>query len=178
MYLNRSRYTSTLVWSILGLIFGILPGLFWLFMLIMSIVLDEIEIYVIVFSLFSIALGVLFTVLGIRGLSVITAASFCSRIFEKDPDGLVGMDVILAAKGKTKGSSFERRVCRAVDKAYFMKLTYDRTNRVFELSDRVSSKEEYENRFIGKNCPNCGAPLKIRRGMSAVCDRCGQEVKG
>ena len=80
-------------------------------------------------------------------------------------------------KGAKKGSSYERRVIRAVEKDYFNKLTYDRTYRVFELSDRVNNMEDYKNRFIGKNCPNCGAPLKIKKGFSVICDKCGQEVK-
>lgn len=178
MYKNHSKYTSTLIWSILGLVFGILPNLFWLFMLISCIVLNEYEVSVIVFSLFSIAVGVVFTVLGIRGLSMIFVTSYCNRIFENDPDGIIKMDSILSSRGKKEGSAYERRICRAVEKDYFMKLTYDRTYKVFELSDRVQNKEDYKNRFIGKNCPNCGAPLKIRRGMTTVCDRCGQEVKG
>ncbi len=178
MYKNHSKYTGTLIWSVLGLVFGILPTLFWLFMLLACFVTGEMEIYVITFSLIFIALGVLFTVLGIRGLSTISVVSFCNSVFERDPDGIIEMDAILSRKGAKQGSSYERRVCRAVEKDYFLKLTYDRTYRVFELSDRVRNKEEYEKRFIGKNCPNCGAPLKIRKGMSAVCDKCGQEVKG
>jgi predicted amidophosphoribosyltransferase len=47
---------------------------------------------------------------------------------------------------------------------------------MFELSDRVLYTEEFTNRFIGLNCPGCGAPLKIKHGMSAICDRCGREV--
>ena len=77
MYKNHSKYTSTLIWSILGLVFGILPNLFWLFMLISCIVLKEYEVSVIVFSLFSIAVGVVFTVLGIRGINLILAVSSC-----------------------------------------------------------------------------------------------------
>ena len=177
MYKNNSKYTSTLVWSLLGLIFGILPTLFWLLLLVACFATGEMEISVIVFSIFFIVVGVLFTVLGFRGLSTIFVVSYCCRIFDSDPDGIIEMDSILAGKGCAKGSSYERRVMRAVEKGYFLKLTYDRTYRVFELSDRVSNMEEYKNRFIGKNCPNCGSPLKIKKGMSVICDRCGQEVR-
>lgn len=178
MYKNHSKYTSTLIWSILGLVFGILPNLFWLFMLISCIVLNEYEVSVIVFSLFSIMVGIVFTVLGIRGINLILAVSSCNWDFEKDADGIVGMDTILKDRGKKKGGSYERTVLRAVEKGYFERLTYDRTNRMFEMSDRVNDVNDYRNRFVGKNCPNCGAPLKIKKGMSIVCDRCGQEVKG
>ena len=84
MYKNHSKYTSTLIWSILGLVFGILP-----FMLISCIVLKEYEVSVIVFSLFSIMVGIVFTVLGIRGINLILAVSSCNWDFEKDADGIV-----------------------------------------------------------------------------------------
>lgn len=177
MYKNNNRYTSTLVWSILGLVFGIGPALLWGFFLLAFILDGSFEISVIVFSSFFLAIGVLFTVLGIKGLSSILVVAFCNRIFEQDPDGIIEMDSVLAKKGAKKGSSYERRVIRAVEKDYFNKLTYDRTYRVFELSDRVNNMEEYKNRFIGKNCPNCGAPLKIKKGFSVICDKCGKEVK-
>ena len=177
MYKNESRCTKTLVWSILGLVFGILPALFWMFLLIGSIAIGEASLPLVVFSLFFAALGVLFTVLGIRGLSVVTAASYCSRMFDKDSDGFITMDSILSSKGSRPGSSFERRILRAVEKDYFSKLTYDRAHRMFELSDRVLYTEEFTNRFIGLNCPGCGAPLKIKHGMSAICGRCGREVR-
>lgn len=177
MYKNKNRASATLVWSILGLVFGIMPTLFWMLMFIACIATGELEISVMVFSLFFIALGVLFTVLGIRGLSIVSAVSFCNGVFEKDPDGIVEMDSLLKRKGAGRGSSFEKRVVRAVEKDYFAKLTYDRTYRVFEMSDRVHNMEEYKNRFIGINCPNCANPLKIKHGMSVICDRCGREVK-
>ena len=49
--------------------------------------------------------------------------------------------------------------------------------RVFKLSDRIEDAKDYEKRFIGINCPNCGVPLKIREGGSLVCPTCGSEVK-
>ena len=177
MYKNHGKYTSTLIWSVLGLIFGILPTLFWAFMLLACFFTGEMEISVIVFSIIFIILGVIFTVLGIRGLLIIGAVSDSNWIFEKDPDGIVGMDTILGKKGKKKGCAYERRLLRAVEKGYFVRLTYDRTNRVFEMSDRVNDMNDYNNRYIGKNCPNCGAPLKIKKGTSAICSRCGQEVE-
>lgn len=178
MYKNHSKYTATLVWSILGLVFGILPNLFWLFLVAMCFALREYNTPVIVFGSFSIVVGIVFTVLGIRGLLTIAAVSAANWDFEKDADGIVGMDTILKARGKKKGSAYERRLLRAVEKGYFEKLTYDRTNRIFEMSDRVNDMNDYRNRFVGKNCPNCGAPLKIKKGMSIVCDRCGQKVEG
>ena len=176
MYRNNTRYNTTLILSLLGLAFGILPSLFWALMLLVTIFDGEREIVVITFSAFFLATGVLFTVLGIKGISTISAVSFCCRFFDSDPDGIIEMDSILRKKGKAAGSSFEKTIIRAVEKDYFLKLTYDQTYRVFELSDRVRNMEEYRKRFIGRNCPNCGAPLKIKKGLSAKCSFCGMEV--
>lgn len=176
MYKNHGKYTSTLIWSILGLIFGILPSMFWAFLLLACFVTGEMDTAVIVFSTIFLIVGVVFTILGIRGLLIISAVANSNWMFEKDPDGIVGMDTILAKKGKKKGSAYERRLLASVEKGYYERLTYDRKNRVFEMSDRVNTMNEYNNRYIGKNCPNCGTPLKIKRGTSVVCDRCGQEV--
>ena len=172
MYRNNSKYTSTLVWSILGLVFGIGPTLFWLFLFVACFVTGEIEVSVIVFSLFFIAIGAAFIVLGIRGLCTVSVVSCCCRYFDSDPDGIIEMDSIL----QNKGASYERKILRVIDKGYFERVAYDRAYRAFELSDRVSNMEEYRNRFIGKNCPNCGTPLKIKKGMSVTCDRCGKKV--
>lgn len=177
MYRNESKCTSTLVWSILGLVFGILPALFWLFMLVFSIIEGETDEAIVTFSIFFAAAGILFTVLGIRGLSILSAVSAARSVFVKDADGYVPMDAVLKARGKAKGSSLERRIVRALEKGYFEKLAYDSANRMFELSDRINDMNDYRNRFVGKNCPNCGAPLKIKTGVAAVCDRCGQEVE-
>jgi hypothetical protein len=87
------------------------------------------------------------------------------------------MDSILRKKGRGTGSAFEKTIIRAVEKDYFLKLTYDKTYRVFELSDRVRDMEEYRKRFIGRNCPNCGAPLKLKKGLSTKCSFCGMEVR-
>ena len=87
------------------------------------------------------------------------------------------MDSILRKKGRGTGSAFEKTIIRAVEKDYFLKLTYDKTYRVFELSDRVRNMEEYRKRFIGRNCPNCGAPLKLKKGLSTKCSFCGMEVR-
>ena len=177
MYKNHGKYTSTLVWSILGLVFGILPALCWGLLLLACFVTGEMETSVIVFSTIFMIMGIVFTVLGIRGLLIISAVSNSNWIFEKDPDGIVGMDTLLNKKHKKKGCAYERRLLRAVEKGYFVRLTYDRTNRIFEMSDRVNTMNEYNTRYIGKNCPNCGAPLKIKKGTSITCDRCGQEVE-
>lgn len=178
MYKNDSKFTSTLIWSILGLVFGLIPAIFWILFFIICLIEGELVISVAVFSAIFSFVGILFTVLGIRGLCSIALVSSLNRIFERDPDGIIGMDTILEKKGKRKGSAYERRILRALEKDYFEKLTYDRSNRIFELSDKVSSPDEYRNRFIGRNCPNCGAPLKIKKGYSVICDKCGQEVKG
>jgi hypothetical protein len=176
MYKNNGKYNTTLILSVLGLVFGIVPSLFWTLMLFVSIYDGE-EIIVIVFSAIFLAIGVLFTVLGIKGLSTTSAVSFCCRFFDSDPDGIIEMDSILRKKGKGVGSAFEKTIVKAVEKDYFLKLTYDKTYRVFELSDRVRNMEEYRKRFIGRSCPNCGAPLKIKKGLSAKCDFCGMEVR-
>ncbi len=178
MYRNNAKYNTTLTLSILGIIFGILPSLFWALMLIVSLFDGGHEIVVITFSAIFLAIGVLFSVLGIRGISTISAVSFCCRFFDSDPDGIIEMDSILRKKGTGTGSAFEKTIIRAVEKGYFLRLTYDRTYRIFELSDRVRNVEEYRRRFIGRTCPNCGAPLKIKIGLSAKCDFCGMEVKG
>ena len=177
MYRNKDRYNTTLILSVLGLIFGILPSLFWALMLFVTILEGEHEIVVITFSAVFLAIGVLFTVLGIKGLSTISAVSFCCRYFDSDPDGIIEMDSVLRKKGKETGSAFEKTIIRAVEKDYFLKLTYDQKYRIFELSDRVRNVEEYRRRFIGMNCPNCGAPLKIKKGLSAKCGFCGMEVR-
>lgn len=176
MYKNHGKYTSTLIWSILGLVFGILPSLFWGFLLIACFATGEMDTAVIVFSSIFLIVGIVFTILGIRGLLLIGAVSNSNWIFEKDPDGIVGMDTILAKKGKKKGCAYERRLISCVEKGYYERLTYDRANRVFEMSDRVNTMNEYNNRYIGKNCPNCGAPLKVKVGTSVTCSNCGQEV--
>ena len=176
MYRNNERYNTTLILSILGLVFGILPSLFWALMLLVAVFDGEHEIVVITFSVFFLAIGVLFTVLGIKGISTISAVSFCCRFFDSDPDGIIEMDSILRKKGRDTGSAFEKTIISAVEKDYFLKLTYDQTYRVFELSDRVRNIEEYRKSFIGRNCPNCGAPLKIKKGLSAKCSFCGMKV--
>lgn len=177
MYKNSSKCTHTLIWSILGLVFGIGPALFWSFILVMCIIDGNVDISAPIFGSVCLVLCVMFIVLSSRGFSALMTVSFCNRVFEGDPDGIVEMDSLLSVKGASKGSSFERRVLRAVERDYFDKLTYDRTYRVFELSDRVTNMEEYKTRFIGKNCPNCGAPLKIKKGLSVICDKCGREVR-
>ena len=173
MYRNNGKYNTTRILSVLGLVFGILPSLFWTLMLLVTIYDGEDEIVVIVFSAIFLAIGVLFTVLGIKGISTISAVSFCCRYFDSDPDGIIEMDSILRKKGRGTGSAFEK----TVEKDYFLKLTYDKTYRVFELSDRVRDMEEYRKRFIGRNCPNCGAPLKLKKGLSTKCSFCGMEVR-
>lgn len=177
MYRNNGKYNTTRILSVLGLVFGILPSLFWTLMLLVTIYDGEDEIVVIVFSAIFLAIGVLFTVLGIKGISTISAVSFCCRYFDSDPDGIIEMDSILRKKGRGTGSAFEKTIIRAVEKDYFLKLTYDKTYRVFELSDRVRNMEEYRKRFIGRNCPNCGAPLKLKKGLSTKCSFCGMEVR-
>ena len=177
MYRNNAKYNTTLTLSVLGIVFGVLPSLFWTLMLVVTVLEGEHDIVVITFSAFFLATGVLFTVLGIKGVSTISAVSFCCRFFDSDPDGIIEMDSILRKKRKEKGSAFEKNIIKAVEKGYFLKLTYDQTYRIFELSDRVRDVEEYRRRFIGKNCPNCGAPLKIKMGLSAKCGFCGMEVR-
>ena len=112
----------------------ILPSLFWTLMLLVTIYDGEDEIVVIVFSAIFLAIGVLFTVLGIKGISTISAVSFCCRYFDSDPDGIIEMDSILRKKGRGTGSAFEKTIIRAVEKDYFLKLTYDH---VADVLDRV-----------------------------------------
>ena len=104
MYRNNTRYNTTLILSLLGLAFGILPSLFWALMLLVTIFDGEREIVVITFSSFFLATGVLFTVLGIKGISTISAVSFCCRFFDSDPDGIIEMDSILQKKRKGSGN--------------------------------------------------------------------------
>ena len=63
MYRNNGKYNTTLILSVLGLVFGILPSLFWTLMLLVTIYDGEDEIVVIVFSAIFLAIGGLFTVL-------------------------------------------------------------------------------------------------------------------
>ena len=120
MYKNNGKYNTTLILSVLGLVFGILPSLFWTLMLLVTIYDGEDEIVVIVFSAIFLAIGVLFTVLGIKGISTVSAVSFCCRFFDSDPDGIIEMDSILRKKGKRMGSAFEKNIIRAVEKGYFL----------------------------------------------------------
>jgi hypothetical protein len=177
MYTNSKKFASTMVWSILGLVFGLGPAIFWLSMLIACFVVGELDTYVITFSVIFTIIGVVFTFLGIKGLVTLSVVSFCSKFFESDPDGIIEMDSVLRRKGKSRGSAYETSILRVMEKGYFQRLSYDQAYRVFELSDRVCNMEEYRSRFIGLNCPNCGTQLKIKKGMAVYCTRCGSRVE-
>ncbi|MBR1797063.1 MAG: hypothetical protein IJ757_03495 [Clostridiales bacterium] len=175
MYKNQARYKSCMVTGILEVVLGFALSGFFLLGFIALLTTDMIG-GVVFFAMMFVA-SVVAVVFGIRRLVLLGAVSYCSKLFAQDNDGYVSMDAVLERRGARKGSAFERRVQRAADKGFFLKVTYDKANRVFELSDRVSNTEEYSKRFVGLNCPNCGAPLKVRKGTVARCDRCGGEVR-
>lgn len=176
MYMNKTKYNSTLIWSLVGLFAGGFPSIFWFSILMAMLITGDLEVPVLVISLFFFVLSVVFIVLGIRGLMKIFAVNKCLQAFENDPDGFIQMDKIL--NGKKPGCGRERRILDAVEKGFFERVTYDRKYRMFELSDRIQNKNDYLNRFIGINCPNCGNTLKVKVGMTVFCNKCGQEVLG
>ncbi|MBP5180166.1 MAG: zf-TFIIB domain-containing protein [Clostridiales bacterium] len=170
MYLDKSKATSLLVKGIIVTVIGsIMAILNFLFML--AVIYDGELGFIIAFLIFML-IGVGLIVLGVRNLVFHGTLTQLESIFCNDADGSVSLDELV----KTRGAFFEGRVMRAVRKNYFQHLTYDNKNRVFELSDRVRGMSDYKTRFIGKNCPNCGAPLKIRKGTVTICEQCGGKV--
>lgn len=176
MYKNTSRFNTSRIAAIVSLVFGF-PLCFISTLGILAMIgSGDTPEYIILPVLVDIA-AVIMIISGISTLRIIGAASYTAWALEKDTDGIVSMDTILSRNGKKKGSSYERLILKALSKGYLMKVAYDSNTRNFELSDRVTGKEDYEKRFVGINCPNCGAPLKIREGGSLVCPTCGSEVK-
>ncbi len=170
MYLDRSKTAKKLVIGIIATVLGFI--MFFLnFLIIMAFIVENDTEYIGLFVFFTIV-GIAVIILGINNLVFYGTVNHLNRIFLHDSDGFIRMDDIV----KNKSLLFKMRVQKAIDKNYFTSLTYDAKNRVFNLSDRVRGAEDYTNRFIGKNCPNCGAPLKIRKGTAAVCEQCGSRV--
>lgn len=174
MYKNESRTKNFLVSGILGVCLSVLPITVLTAFLIFAIM--ESEKPAIVFSGIGLVIFLLILIVGVKRLRLYATVSFVNRILEKNADGIVSMDEILHAKGAHVNGSFEKSVIKCYESDLFDHLTYDQSKRRFELSDRSFS--DPDNGFIGKNCPNCGAPLKIRRGTVVICDRCGSEVSG
>lgn len=176
MYKNASKFNSSRIASVVFLVLGIPSVLISLIGILSIIGAGDIPDYIILPIIMFIA-SVIMIIAAIATLRIAGVASYVAWAFEKNSDGIVPMDTILGKKGKSKGSSYERLILKAHAKGYFTKVAYNSTERVFELSDRIEEAGDYEKRFIGINCPNCGAPLKIREGSSLVCPTCGSEVK-
>lgn len=176
MYKNASKFRSSRIASVIFLVLGIPLGLLSAVGTIGLIAEGETPDYITLPIVMFIG-SVIMIIAAIATLRTVGVASYTAWVLEKDSDGIVPMDTILGKKGKSKGSSYERLILKAHAKGYFTKVAYNSTERVFELSDRIEEAGDYEKRFIGINCPNCGAPLKIREGSSLVCPTCGSEVK-
>ena len=176
MYKNASKFNSSRIASVVFLVLGIPSALISLIGMLGSLGQGYIPDYIILPIVMFIA-SVIMIIAAIATLRIVGAASYVAWTLERDSDGIVPMDTILGKKGKSKGSSYERLILKAHAKGYFTKVAYNSTERVFELSDRIEEAGDYEKHFIGINCPNCGAPLKIREGSSLVCPTCGSEVK-
>ena len=172
MYKNESRTKNFLVSGILGVCLSVLPITVLTAFLVFAIM--ESEKPAIVFSGIGLVIFLLILIVGVKRLRLYATVSFVNRILEKDADGTVSMEEILRAKNAPAHGSFEKSVLKCFELDLFDHLTYDRSLGSFELSDR--SRDDYDNDYIGKNCPNCGTPLKIRRGTVVICDRCGSEV--
>ena len=176
MYKNASKFKTSRIAAVFSLIIGI-PLCFMSTIGVLAMIgSGDSQEYIILPILVDIC-AVIMIISGISTLRITGAASYTAWALEKDTDGIVSMDTILSRKGKKKGSSYERLILKALAKGYLMKVAYDSNTRNFELSDRVTDKEDYAKRFVGINCPNCGAPLMIREGGRLVCPTCGSEVK-
>lgn len=176
MYKNASKFNSSRIASVVFLVLGIPSSLISLIGILSIIGAGDTPDYIILPIVMFIA-SVIMIIAAIATLSIAGVASYVAWALEKNSDGIVPMDTILGKKGKSKGSSYERLILKAHAKGYFTNVAYNSTERVFELSDRIEEAADYEKRFIGITCPNCGAPLKIREGSSLVCPTCGSEVK-
>ena len=176
MYKNISKFKTSRIAAAISLIIGIPLCLISTLGVLAILGLGDTAEYIVLPILVDIC-AVIMIISGISTLRIMGAASYTAWTLEKDTDGVVSMDIILSRKGKKKGSSYERLILKALAKGYLMKVAYDSNSRNFELTDRVTDKEDYDKRFVGINCPNCGAPLKIREGGSLVCPTCGSEVK-
>lgn len=176
MYKNASKFRSSRIASAIFLILGIPLAFFSGLGVIVPIAEGYIPDYF-VLPLVALIGSVVMIVTAIVTLRTVSVASYVAWTLEKDSDGIVPMDTILQARGKSRGSSFEKSIIKAHSKGYFVKVAYNSTERVFKLSDRIEDAKDYEKRFVGINCPGCGAPLKIREGSSQICPTCGAEVK-
>ena len=176
MYKNTSKFRTSRIASAIFLVIGIPLAFFSGLGTIVPLIEGYIPDYFVLPLVMFIG-AVVMIIIAIATLRIVNVASYVAWMLEKDSDGIVSVDEILKAKHKSRGSSYERRMLKAHSKGYFVKVAYNSTDRVFKLSDRIEDAKDYEKRFIGINCPNCGAPLKIREGSSLVCPTCGSEVK-
>ena len=180
MYLNRERVSKTLTIAIVEMVisFLITPGSLLFVAGTLAAADNGREMaMVLLFLLPPLIAGIVFFIFSIKRFFLYGAATFCNKVFEGDPDGEVEMDNILSRKGKSRGSAYEQRIEKLIMKDYFRNLTYDKKNRYFELSDKIKNMADYKRRFIGINCPGCAAPLKIRKGTTITCEKCGAKVK-
>ena len=176
MYKNQTMFRSSIRSSIIFLAVGVPLSLFSLLGICGMIFEDEVD-YFIVLPLLIFIGSIIMIITAIKTFRLRTIASYVAGVLEKDSDGYVSMDKVLKGKGKRNGSSYERQIVKAHAKGFFIKISYNSSARVFYLSDRITDQVDYEKRFVGINCPNCGAPLKIREGSSQFCSSCGSEVR-
>jgi len=176
MYKNESKFKTSRIAAAISLVIGIPLFLLSTCGILALIGSGDTPEYIVLPILVDVC-AVIMIITGISTLRIMGAASYTAYALEKDTDGTISMDTVLSRKGKRKGSSYERLILKAFAKGYLMKVAYNSQSRIFELSDRVTDKEDYDKRFVGINCPNCGAPLKIREGGSLLCPTCGSEVK-
>ena len=97
--------------------------------------------------------------------------------FKEDHDGVITMDTLAKMLGVTP-----EKAAKDVDWLYrkgcFQQLTFDRSTGTITVSDKTKTGfRNYEETFVVKVCPTCGARVRLRKGGGDRCASCGYYVK-